>query len=242
MTYLIILFILVLILGNSKVKGFFGETAVKIYLSRLDKDKYKILNDVLIPNSKGTTSQIDHIIISPYGVFVIETKNYSGWILGSENTYKWTQVIYKRKEKLLNPIIQNKGHVKALQELLIDYPNDIYHPIVTFSTKATLKVAVTSDVVYNTKLMQTIKKYNKEILSMKEVEEIYNLILNANITDRESKKEHVKSIKNNVKTRRMQISNNICPNCGGNLIEKKGKYGKFKGCSNYPKCRFTEKQ
>jgi DNA topoisomerase I len=31
-----------------------------------------------------------------------------------------------------------------------------------------------------------------------------------------------------------------CPRCGGNLVEREGKFGKFLGCRNYPKCKFTK--
>ncbi|MCG8542390.1 MAG: NERD domain-containing protein [Clostridia bacterium] len=128
---LVVIFVItIFILGNPKVKGSFGEAAVKVYLSRLDKEKYRILHDVMISNDKGSTSQIDHVIVSPFGIFVIETKNYKGWILGNEKSYQWAQVIYKKKEKLLNPILQNHGHVKALKALLKDYPDIEYHPIV----------------------------------------------------------------------------------------------------------------
>jgi len=94
-------------------------------------------------------------------------------------------------------------------------------------------------VVYNTRLVKTIRKYDTEILSMAEVEKIYNKILNANITNKSTKNEHVNAIKSNVEYRKAQIRNNICPKCGGDLVDRKGKFGKFKGCSNYPKCRYT---
>ncbi|MTI47853.1 MAG: NERD domain-containing protein [Firmicutes bacterium] len=233
---LLIIAIVILKVYSPKIKGYIGETSVKIHLSRLNKEKYKILNDVLVPNSKGKTSQIDHVIISPYGVFVIETKNYKGWIIGSEDSYQWKQVIYKRKEKMYDPIKQNMGHIKALREVLRDIE---YHPIVTFSTKASLKVNVKSDVVYNTKLVKTIKKYHEEVLTPQEVDEIYNMLLKANITDKEAKRDHVRSIKTDLRTRKSNVIETICPKCGGNLVNRKGKYDSFKGCSNYPKCRYT---
>ena len=32
-----------------------------------------------------------------------------------------------------------------------------------------------------------------------------------------------------------------CPNCGGTLVIKKGQYGKFIGCSNFPECIYKDK-
>lgn len=118
MYYLIAIAIAGFILNLPTVKGFFGEFFIRVILKFLDKEKYIVINDVLIPTKDGKTAQIDHVVISKYGIFVIETKNYSGWILSNENSRNWTHVIYKTKNQFYNPILQNKGHVKALQDLL----------------------------------------------------------------------------------------------------------------------------
>ena len=83
-----------------------------------------------------TELQIDHVVVSIYGIFVIETKNYSGWIFGDENSQYWAQVIYKTKNRFYNPILQNRGHIKALQGLLQDYSHIRYIPIVVFYIKS----------------------------------------------------------------------------------------------------------
>ena len=59
-----------------------------------------------------------------------------------------------------------------------------------------------------------------------------------NIKDKRLRKYHVKNIKENI----IKDNSTICPKCGGNLIERTGKFGKFIGCSNYPKCKYTTKQ
>jgi len=116
---LIILIIIAVVLKKftPRIHGIIGERPVASFLSALDSKKYLIINDLMIEN-EGKTSQIDHVVISNYGVFVIETKNYDGWILGDESSNYWTQVIYKRKEKLYNPIKQNYGHVQAIKNIL----------------------------------------------------------------------------------------------------------------------------
>ncbi|MCG8542391.1 MAG: topoisomerase DNA-binding C4 zinc finger domain-containing protein [Clostridia bacterium] len=78
-------------------------------------------------------------------------------------------------------------------------------------------------------------------MNAEDVEKIYNTILSANITDKNAKKEHVKIIKSNVNERKSIIKKEICPKCGGDLVGRNGKYGFFKGCSNFPKCRFILK-
>lgn len=193
MIYLIILAIIAFILSLPKVKGKIGETAVSGLLSSLDSEEYKVLNDIMIRKKDGKTTQIDHIIVSAYGIFVIETKNYSGWIFGKENDKYWTQVLNKRtKNKFFNPIFQNKGHINALKELIgKDIP---YYSIVAFSTKATLKNKM-SNVVYMSQLKKAIRQYTDKAISKKEVINICNIIKRANILDKEVKKEHVKMVR-----------------------------------------------
>ena len=88
-------------------KGKVGEKRVASILKKLPDDSYKVINDLLL-SSNGYSTQIDHIIISIYGIFVIETKFYQGWIYGGENSEYWTQNIYGNKYQLRNPIHQNK--------------------------------------------------------------------------------------------------------------------------------------
>lgn len=89
-----------------KIKGTLGEYKVSLKLKRLTKKKYIVLNNILLKIGE-TTTQIDHVVISKSGIFIIETKNYKGWIHGHENSNYWTQTIYKHKTKFRNPIKQN---------------------------------------------------------------------------------------------------------------------------------------
>ncbi len=77
--------------------------------------------------------------MSTHGIFVIETKNYKGWIYGKEKDRQWTQVIYKRKERFQNPIHQNYGPIKALETLLEDSFDGDFYSFICFSYRATLK-------------------------------------------------------------------------------------------------------
>lgn len=144
------------------------------------------------------------------------------------------------QRKLYNPIRQNYGHVQALKSILDDYPDIPFIPIVVFSVNADLKVKLSSsEVVYSVNLLKTIKKYNEEVISDRVKEEIFSRISSLNIEDKELKKEHVAAIHKNKHEKVQNINKDTCPKCGGALLVRKGKYGKFKGCSNYPRCRFT---
>ncbi len=222
----------------SKIKGFFGEKSVAFFLSRLNSKKYMIINNLMV-NIEGKTTQIDHLVISNFGFFVIETKNYKGLIMGDEFSDYWAQVIYKHKEKLYNPIKQNYGHVQALKDLLKEYPNMLYFSIIVFTPRADLKVKTNTDVIYPIKLIKTIRKHQTEIISDNIRDKIYKYLNTLNITDRKSVKEHIRRVRENKNERENKISDNICPRCGGFLVVRNSKYGSFKGCSNYPKCKFT---
>jgi hypothetical protein len=100
-------------LNAPKRKGTKGESRVSRKLKRLQNEEFIVFNDVLIRTRNGS-SQIDHIVISIYGIFVIETKNYSGWIHGNENSEYCMQSIYKKKTKFRNPIRQNWAHIYML--------------------------------------------------------------------------------------------------------------------------------
>ncbi|HOJ10974.1 MAG TPA: NERD domain-containing protein [Clostridiales bacterium] len=244
MEYFVIVIVIVIVIFITKlpsVKGNLGEISIRIWLKFLNKDKYKVINNVMIPSGNGKPAQIDHIIVSVHGTFVIETKNYKGWIFGSENSPNWTQVIYESKNQFYNPILQNEGHVKALKNLLCDYPFIRYIPIVVFTSKAHFKkLDVTSHVIYSTELFRIIKNYTGQNISYDDAEKISKAILAANKDDEVTRKEHIARIQRN-KFNRMKSNNGECPWCGKALVNRQGKYGRYTGCSNFPKCRFIMK-
>jgi hypothetical protein len=234
---LIIILCIILRLFRPKIKGLIGEKKVAGILSILDPKDYKIINDLML-EVEGKTSQIDHVVISNYGIFVIETKNCCGWIIGDDFSEYWTQVIYKRKEKFYNPIRQNFGHIQALKHHLSEYPDIKYITIIVFPIKAELKIKTKTDVIYTVKLIKTIRKYKEDNLSGSEKEAIFNKLLELNIKDKETRKKHVADITINKQEKATLINADICPKCRGRLIQRSGRYGQFKGCSNYPKCKF----
>ncbi len=161
--YIVIAVIVVFILiafgrsNTSNIKGAIGESSIARILKGLHGKEFRVFNDVILSTRYGST-QIDHIVISIYGIFVIETKNYSGWIHGNEKSEYWTQSFYRKKTKFRNPVKQNWAHVIALKEVLSDSIPVTYHPIVVFSGNAELK-NVYSDVpvIYRQELIKTIE-------------------------------------------------------------------------------------
>lgn len=238
----IIFFILILFLKlkSTKIKGSIGELKVNTVLKFLNSE-YISLHNVMLKNAKGFTSQIDHLVLSEYGIFVIETKNYKGWIFGNENAENWMQIIFNEKHSFRNPVKQNWSHVYALKELLSDFPYIRYFPIVVFSGKASLKDIKSSvPVIYESSLKRTIKNLSIEkCLTSELIERIKKIIESSEITEKNRNKEHIQNIRHTITMRQIKMENLICPRCNGELKLRKGRNGKFYGCSNYPKCRFT---
>ena len=238
--FIVLILVILFKINSSKIKGSVGEFKVNTRLNFLGNE-YISLNDILIKSSNGNTSQIDELVLSEYGIFIIETKNYKGWIFGNEKSENWTQVIFKEKHTFRNPIKQNWSHVYALKNVLSEFPNIHYFPIVVFTGDATLKgIESTVPVIYSNRLNSTIKNLSSEkCLSQTEVEKIKSILKSVEITEKMARKEHVKNIKQNIVEKQLKMENLICPRCNGELKLRYGRNGKFYGCSNYPRCRFT---
>lgn len=221
-------------------KGMVGEKVVAGKLDHLPKNQYRVLNNVTIPTPKGS-SQIDHLVISVYGIFVIETKKYNGWIYGGEQAEYWTQNIYGNKYQLYNPILQNAGHVRALRRILKKFEPLPIMPIVAFSGKADIKVKVEeSCVVYWSQLRKVINQFQDKRLSWSQVNAICDAVEAAQLEpSKEADRQHLRDIHSAREQKYESIASGRCPRCGGTLVLRSGKFGQFYGCSNYPKCKYT---
>ncbi|WP_439475786.1 NERD domain-containing protein [Algoriphagus formosus] len=224
-----------------RVKGDLGEFWIAKRLNRLNKKDYIVLNDVLLRMGKAST-QIDHIVIAKSGLFVLETKNYKGWIHGHENSTYWKQTIFKKQFKFQNPIIQNKSHVYYLKQALRDIPRIDYYPVVVFSERAVLKNVTTwSPVIYSSELIQTIKNMNSEPkLTDEQMRKISVRLNGLRMQGGRDRKEHIRRIRNKNRIETKNSDSRICPRCGSQLRIRKGRLGEFFGCSSYPACTYTE--
>ncbi|PEV57983.1 nuclease-related domain-containing protein, partial [Bacillus thuringiensis] len=179
-------------------KGKAGEKLVKRILSKLDSESYCVLHDVTVYTEYGDTTQIDHIVIAETGVFVVETKNYEGWIYGNEKAARWTQGIFRKKSSFQNTFRQNYKHIKAIEWVMEQQLPCI--SIAAFHPKCSLKrVDVHSKgkhALYYNDLKSCIESYTEVQLTNDEVQHIYQTILRANITDKGIEKKHVKYLKN----------------------------------------------
>jgi restriction system protein len=196
------------------------------------------LRRIVIPGLRGTT-EIDHLVVSKFGIFVVELKDYSGWIFGHGEAPNWTAVYFGRKFKFQNPLRQNYGHVKALEAFLGVDPR-VLHGIVVFRGSFKFKTPIPEGVrchAYKSWIatMQTV------VLDGAAVDRIVALLK----TDAEhgwlAGLAHARSV------RARYSSDTTCPKCGGQLqlrTQRKGPQpgSQFLGCSNYPRCRYTKRK
>jgi len=219
------------------LRGWFGEkkTTFNMWLS-LNANIYRRYHDVIIPSKNGTT-QIDHLIVSPYGVFIVETKNIKGWIFGSENQAKWTQTLYRKKYSFQNPIRQTFRQKKILSEFL-NIDESKIHTVINYVGDCKFKTSLPVNVI-KSGLSRYIKQFRNHILSPEEISRLLKIIEKHILESTLTSKAHIRSL------HERHNSITVCPKCGSNLVKRMAKKGTkaglyFLGCGNYPRCRFTK--
>lgn len=225
------------LLKSPWMKGYLGELLVRLVAHwRLDRQTYRRLHNVTLPTPDGTT-QIDHVFLSRYGIFVVETKNMSGWIFGSERQAQWTQKLYKRTFKFQNPLRQNYKHLKAL-EAILGVSSEHLHSIITFVGGSTFKTKVPANVTQGVGFIRYIRSFQEPVFSDAEVERMLYLLQNGRLAPTlATYREHVQTLKR----RSDPTAERQCPRCGSARLIRTVKSGaksgqQFWGCSAFPKC------
>ncbi len=228
---IIVVTILTIHFKRPEVRGRIGESEVKSIIGKTIENEKYVINDLIIEN-EGKTSQIDHIVINPRGVFVIETKNYSGTIYGSENQQEWTQVLAygKVKNKIYNPVKQNATHVYHIRKIIGNLP---IYPLVVFTQNNTYNINVKT--VIPLFALKGVLQSGEDTLSITQMKTAYDVLLSRKSAI--TTEDHI----DNIMKQKRDLAYGICPRCGGKLVLRNGKYGSFWGCSNYPKCKFIKK-
>lgn len=229
------------VLKSPWFKGVVGESLVRVAAKLLLRsDTYRSLHNVTLPTADGTT-QIDHVFVSRFGVFVVETKNMKGWIFGTEDDPQWTQSIFGNSFKFQNPLRQNYKHVKEL-EAALDMPADAIHSVVVFSGQCTLKSQVPANVIRGIGYISYIKSFRQAVLSHAEVERVVAQIQAGRLAPSfKTSRRHVQ----NLAARNRPEVGRSCPRCGSQMVIRTAKQGpnagnKFWGCSTYPRCRAVQ--
>ncbi|HEQ3590655.1 TPA: NERD domain-containing protein [Vibrio harveyi] len=236
--YLVPLLLIVSVFKSRWLKGAFGEFLVNRLLSKLPESDYTLIKDVTLPTGDGTT-QVDHIVVSKYGIFVVETKNMKGWIFGSARQKQWTQKIYRHSSKFQNPLHQNYKHIKAL-ETLLGCSEEHLHSVIVFIGDSTFKTEMPPNVTYARGSIRYIQQFNEVVFSDKDyarlTESINQIKLKRGVITDLKHRKHVKEVVTS------KASSNQCPRCGSEMVLRETKRGEniskqFWGCSTFPKCR-----
>jgi len=200
--FLVVMVVLITVvqLQLPKWRGAVGERIVQKRLEKLGEE-YRAYHDLYVEDAQYGLTQIDHVVVSKYGLHVIETKHYKGWIFGGENQKYWTQIIFKNKQKFYNPIRQNYGHIEALKSHL-NLPNLPVCSIIAFSNEVEFKFKEpfrSADVVHYRGLVKAIKQDDRPRLTDNQVNSIIsNLDQLADLPKEEKKsikKAHLRQVR-----------------------------------------------
>lgn len=235
-------------------KGREGEYLIYKNLAEYEKKGAKLLFNCYIPTKTNKISEIDVLMLHQSGIYVFESKNYSGWIFGSEHDEKWTQSLLGKgyeaqKEHFFNPVLQNKLHIKHLCGFLKIKQEHVYS-IIVFSDRCELK-SITLDnqdikVLQLFQLKNTVDGFfGKVVFSEEDILRLYDLLYPYTQLSEEKKQEHINHIELDKEIREAK-KGKICPVCGAELVVRTVKRGErkgytFYGCSAYPRCHYTEK-
>lgn len=265
-TFIGLLLILAPILRLPAVKGWFGEMLMRLgFKLFLPKDTYRVVNNVTIPDGQGGTTQIDHIVVSPHGVFVVETKHYRGWIFGGDHDRQWTQKIHgNHSQKFQNPLLQNYKHTECLRELL-GLTKEQIKSVVVFTGECMLKTRekLPPHVTYPGSCVRHIKSHQDILFDAEAVAAVEAAIRENRLTlgwrTARQHKAYVQSLHPAqqepetveggeafagaaVPAPPEQQPTRRCPQCGTEMVLRTARRGanagnQFWGCSNYPRCR-----
>lgn len=255
---LVLLIILAGYVSSPESKGKAGEASLRRRLERVPGYKLFFQNCYL-PSRNGKTTEIDLIMVHETGVYVFESKNYTGWIFGDAAHEQWLETFPGGREgpkryPFLNPMIQNELHIQSLKRALrID--GVPYYSYIVFGDACTLKNPdLDSEKHHVLQMCDLLRVLRHEMqfaecqLTPQEIDTIGMLLAPYENTSEEQKQAHQQRIQweyseqfeqRNVKA----YGPPVCPRCGASLVLRVAKTGpqagqQFWGCSHYPKCRF----
>jgi hypothetical protein len=189
-------------------KGETGEYLIYQKLKQLEKRGGRFLFNLFLPKSRNETTEVDVVLIHPKGLFVFESKNYSGWIFGNQVNRTWTQVLPRgrgyqsNKERFQNPIHQNANHIKYLKRIVgegvpmwsvVVFSDECEFKDVSVSSEARFKVIQLCEL--KAMIGDVLEKTNVDVFSAKEVESIYNQLFPYSQVGEEVRQEHINQLK-----------------------------------------------
>ena len=231
----------------NEISGGFGEWLAKMYSKTIPGAL--VLHDVLIDGADGYTSQIDLILIGNRGVYVVEVKSYpDAKIYGDVKKSKWNYYSHGKKYEIYSPLRQNQKHIEYLKSFLKDFGE-----VPCFSVIAMIcdNFKISGETDGNTVICSSLPAMEKGIYKFAEnkpdvfddakKQEIFDYIKSNQYIGKDARQTHKQNViayKYGLEEMKKQ---KLCPYCKTELVLRNGKNGKFYGCKNFPKCRYTMK-
>lgn len=182
--WIVPLVLLIVFLASPRFRGDIAETRVRrILAAGLEKNRYTLLNDLVIPSGGGTI-HIDHMVISKFGIFVIESQHARGWVSGAEFQDRWKQYHLRRFTLFDNPLHRNHLQVQALENLLKLPPSKLHSIVVLVGNKG-LKTRMPMNVLQPEKLISHIRKSTDHLLSADQAAQVLQKVEDARVKMRD---------------------------------------------------------
>ena len=239
--FIFLVFLASALLRAPGVRGWIGEAKVRLALWLfLNNGTYRVYNNVLLPTEDGT-AQIDHIVLSPFGIFAIETKNMSGAIYGTARDATWTQKIGNQTHKFQNPLRQNEKHVRTLA-VCLGIPREQIRSVIAFAGSARL-MKVAPGVTQGAGCVRAIRSFRQPLLDPGRVGELCAALeMNQLQATRKNMSQHIARVRD-IQARK-SAGPPACPKCSQPMILRTARRGatsgsQFWGCPRYPACRGT---
>lgn len=236
--------------SRNELTGSFGEFLASAG-ARLFTDML-VMHDVLIEGSDGNTSQIDLLLIGKKGIYVVEVKTFTDAVIyGDGNKQYWYYYLHGRKFEIYSPIKQNKKHIKYLRDMLSDFEDiPMFSLIVLFckdfnvsniNPPGVRETGICSSLPSMKKVLRLLDEDKPDMLDMDRMSALFGYINEHQLKGHTKRQEHKLEVKEYQQKLDEMKNERICPYCKAPLVLRKGKFGEFYGCSNYPKCRYTLK-
>ena len=227
------------------------ERLVRLVMGNLPhggRHGYRFVRNLMLEDDSGATTQIDLVIVSAFGIFVIEAKNYKGWIFGDRDGKRWTQSLQSfsgqaRKFQFQNPLHQNYRHICVLSERT-GIPRNLFVSVVAFSRDAEFKTEMPCGVLHDDEVSDFVRTPNVEVIKPEQLDEIMDAFISWDqVVPEEKKEHHVEALRDRIAPASVDATDVKCPRCGAPMVLRtSGKDGnKFWGCSKYPGCRGIRK-
>ena len=248
---------IILVPRHNFIKGWIGECRARLYLfAGLERGVYKSIHNATFPTSAGTT-QVDLILVSRYGIFVVEIKNFSGLIFGTEGDARWTQKFSRRGRsyQFQNPLNQNEKHIRALKDIIHIADKAIFS-LVVFAGNSIFKKPAPENVGNPLKALNYINSKRNVHLSEDDIKQVITAIEQARLPrgflTRFIHSAHIKQLRKRRSSppqkplAQVMDEAPLCPRCKNvYLVKRKTKRGRhagsmFWGCPNFPSCRVRQ--